>query len=98
VKLRRLLAKVLYVFFVCVWFEKCMVYQTGPVPGRTRLAEHQTYAGGASIHDPVHPLGAAIEAFMSASAQRTLFLDIAIQPRDYDVGDLLDQMFKIAII
>jgi hypothetical protein len=75
-----------------------VVNQARPIARRSRLPKHKTDARRARIHNPVHPLRAAIETLVRAPAHLRLPVRIAVQPRDDDIRYLLDELLKIAVL
>jgi hypothetical protein len=75
-----------------------VINQARPISSRTRLAQNQPDTRRSSIYDPVHPFRATIETLARAPAQPRLLISIAVQARNDNVGNLLDKMFKIAVV
>jgi hypothetical protein len=97
-KARSLFAQTAYVVFSRLGLKQRVVYKARPIPGRSRLPQHQPYARSARVNNPVHTLGTAIEALVSAAAHGRLLVLIAVQARDDDVRNLFYKTLKLAVL
>src|SRR6185436_2218645 len=84
------LAEFLDVVVSCFGFEERVVYQAGPFPRRSRLAQHEADTRSACVVDAVDPLMKAMEALRRATTHLRLLDAVAIEASNNGVRNLIN--------
>src|SRR5256714_13128721 len=96
--LRCLLAQTPYVRLARLWLQQRVINQTRPIARRRRLAQHDPYARRTRVHNPLHPLRAAIKTGAPAPARPVVLVPLAVQTRDDDIRYLFHKALEIAVV